>query len=450
MRPLLPPSLSRSRTPHCVRLRRLGALLVWGAIGICLSWPGPARAELWEELVRQATTPSQVQTFQGSGQTGILYRGNAPILLAPGGGGGTVASLSTRAGTGCSPLNFATEFQALFNANALENYFTGLIGTALSTAPLVLMCFASPTLCDAYKHFKGMASAVMQLKAADCRAVESAVLSSTEKIRRRQQMECVEEKTRAGVPVYLALDQCQQSTTLPLQNFQGLPVQNLNVVEAALERSGASPETRELAKVMLGEVSIRTQNGRVESQSSTPPPDAVERLWGTVNTQYTERLTRALEQVKAGQPLTSEEIQQISTPGIPVTPAFLQRLALLGPAEQRIAIQKLASALTLARLEHLFQTMKAQLASGQILGGPNQTAEELEKRARVLAVEIDKLRAIKQSQDNMIQVMGEIEAAAQARQGAVTRSVERPSPPPEPFGAPGQRPDALPGGLVVE
>ena len=62
-------------------------------------------------------------------------------------------------GAGCGITDFVGEFKAMFSTQALESYFEGLIGTAIASAPLVLLCYASPTLCDAYKHFKQMASA---------------------------------------------------------------------------------------------------------------------------------------------------------------------------------------------------------------------------------------------------------------------------------------------------
>ncbi|PYM55808.1 MAG: hypothetical protein DMD79_22350 [Candidatus Rokuibacteriota bacterium] len=177
--------------------------------------PDPAHADLWDTLVSGSVTATQIDVTRGD-QTGLTWRGG-PQLSLPSGGGGPVVRVEAGAGGGCGITDFVSEFKAMFSTQALENYFEGLIGTAIASAPLVLLCYASPTLCDAYKHFKSMTSEVLSLRAGECRAVEQAAANLGTSLNRQQQLACIDERIAAGDPSWVALDACKassQSTTL--------------------------------------------------------------------------------------------------------------------------------------------------------------------------------------------------------------------------------------------
>src|SRR2546430_4388679 len=167
----MPGALAAPRRPFIVLIvAAVVALLLVGLIGRA------GAVALWDQTVTNSTPQSQFQLYEGTGQSGLNYRGGAGLPLpAPSGGGGTVGAISGSTGTGCG-IDFAAEFKALFDVNALESYFKGLASSAISAAPLVLMCYVSPTLCDAYKHFKSMASGLLQPRAAQWQAGAAAAL----------------------------------------------------------------------------------------------------------------------------------------------------------------------------------------------------------------------------------------------------------------------------------
>ena len=169
--------------------------------------PPAAQADLWDTLVTGSVTATQIDVTRGA-QTGLTWRGG-PQLSLPSGGGGAVVRVEAGVGAGCGITDFVGEFKAMFSTQALESYFEGLIGTAIASAPLVLLCYASPTLCDAYKHFKQMASEVLSLRAGECRAVEEAAASLGTSLNRQQQLACIDERIAAGDPSWVALDACK-------------------------------------------------------------------------------------------------------------------------------------------------------------------------------------------------------------------------------------------------
>src|SRR5260370_4609556 len=156
-------------------------------------------ADLWDQTVTNSTPESQFQLSEGTRQSGLSYRGGTGLPLPAPSGSSTIGAISGSTGKGCG-IDFAAEFKALFDVNALESYFKGLASSAIAAAPLVLMCYASPTLCDAYKHFKSMASGLLQARAAECQAVEAAALDYGARMAKKRDLQCIEEQTAAPVP----------------------------------------------------------------------------------------------------------------------------------------------------------------------------------------------------------------------------------------------------------
>jgi hypothetical protein len=86
------------------------------------------------------------------------------------------------------------------------------------------------------------------------------------------------------------------------------------------------------------------------------------------------------------------------------------------PADRQIAVQKLATALTLARLEYLIQATEDQLR--RATAHPSQTPQRaaLEERIEALRRARDRFRALKQNADGLTEVLGAIETAARAHE----------------------------------
>jgi hypothetical protein len=76
--------------------------------------------DLWSQMVTKSTPQSQFQLFESTAQSGLNYRTRAGLPL-PAGGGGTIGAISGSTGKGCG-IDFAGEFKALFDANALDRF----------------------------------------------------------------------------------------------------------------------------------------------------------------------------------------------------------------------------------------------------------------------------------------------------------------------------------------
>jgi hypothetical protein len=389
-------------------------------------------ADLWDQTVTKSTPQSQFQLYEGTGQSGLNYRGGAGLPLpAPSGGVGTIGSISGSTGKGCG-IDFAAEFKALFDVNALESYFKNLASSAISAAPLVLMCYLSPTLCDAYKHFKSMASGILQARAAECQAVEAAALDYGSRMGKKREVQCIEEKTAAGVPRYVAQDDCRGIGSTELVGFDFGKVSDINIVDDGLKQVGADDDTQRFAKAVLGDVNFRGSSSGRRQEFKKLQPDGLEQEWGRLYQDYGQGLTALVDQVKTGGTPTVEELQKVSAPGVPITRSLLQQLSLISPSARTIAIQRIATALTLARLEYQLYVLQMELTElSRLAANTNQSTEEVERQIRTLEAMRGRLRALKEGQDNLTQVLREMDQAATAEREAA-RGRATVTPPKEP------------------
>lgn len=396
-----------------MRLHASWTVVAMGALVLLCA--APARADLWswDQMVRQSTPDSQFQYFDSASQSGLTYRGTPGLPLPrPDGGGGTIGQISGSTGRGCG-IDFASEFTALFNVNALESYFKGLASSAISAAPLVLMCYASPTLCDAYKHFKAMASGLLQARAAECQAVEQAAMGIGDKMAKKRELECIEEKTAAGVPRYQAQDDCRAVAASEIVGFDMKKVPNVNVIEDGLKHVGASPETQEFAKAILGDISFKTSGSGRQTELKKVPVDGVEREWGRLYQDYVDELTTLIDTVAQGGVPQPDALRKVSAPGVPITQSVLQQIVLEPPHTRAIVIQQIASALTRARLDFEFHRLRVHLAeAARSAAASNQTQEEIERQLRVVDALRARLPALKESQDDLVAVLRQMERRA--------------------------------------
>src|SRR5256712_9041330 len=303
--------------------------------------------DLWDQTVTNSTPQSQFQLYEGTGQSGLNYRGGAGLPLpAPSGGGGTVGAISGSTGTGCG-IDFAAEIKALFDVNALESYFRGLASSAISAAPLVLMCYVSPTLCDAYKHFKSMASGLLQARAAECQAVEAAALDYGSRMAKKPELQCIQEKTAAGGPRSVAQDDCRAVGSTELVGFDFGKVSDINIVDDGLKQVGAADDTQRFANSILGDVGFRGSSSGRRHDFKKLQPEGLEQEWGRLYQDYAQQLTALVDQVKTGGTPTVEDLQTVSAPGLPVTRALPHHGWLLQPRGTATGIPRLACTLPL-------------------------------------------------------------------------------------------------------
>jgi len=365
-----------------------------GALVVCLSLVPPATADMWDQLGKIEPNEQAVRE-----PSGFLYRGGVNFTPPPG-GGGTIVDLGGDLSKGCSAFNFASSFKALFDANALEKYTVGLATTALASAPLTLLCYASPTLCDAYKHLKALTQAQLAANQAACQRIETAAEGLGRAMRATAVRACLDEKAAAGVAMHEAIDTCAKldpgQTILTLKGA-AIGSGTYNLVERALETAGASAGMIALAKDVTGVVSFSTTGPGGTATVTPPPPGAVMAKYEKYFTESHDKVEQLVKAAARGQQPTTQQLQQLGGFGIVVTPRLIAAISQLPPGRRDLAVDKIAAALARIRLETQLSELQSQLQSlaGSERGGHRETLQHL---ATQIEDQLRQVRAIEAAQ----------------------------------------------------
>src|SRR5437764_14213380 len=79
---------------------------------------------------------------------------------------------------GCGSFDLKTSFRSLFNKNLKEEFLGGALSAVqseLAGSALVLACYASPTVCDAIKHYRISANSMLGMELDGCRSLEQSL-----------------------------------------------------------------------------------------------------------------------------------------------------------------------------------------------------------------------------------------------------------------------------------
>src|SRR5687768_5287343 len=79
---------------------------------------------------------------------------------------------------GCGSFDLTASFRNLFTRNVKEEFLGGAlraVQSELAGSALVLACYASPTVCDAIKHYRASANDMLGMELGGCRSLEQAL-----------------------------------------------------------------------------------------------------------------------------------------------------------------------------------------------------------------------------------------------------------------------------------
>src|SRR6185295_20073364 len=115
---------------------------------------------------------------------------------------------------GCGSFDLKASFRSLFTKNLKEEFLGGALSAVqseLAGSALVLACYASPTVCDAIKHYRVSANAMLGMELDGCRSLEQSLEGVQRQSKARAIKECLDEKARQGAPLDQAQKACRSS-----------------------------------------------------------------------------------------------------------------------------------------------------------------------------------------------------------------------------------------------
>lgn len=288
----------------------------------------------------------------------------------------------------CGNFDPKASFRALFDRNVREEFLGGALSSLqseLTGSALVLACYASPTVCDAIKHYRVTANTMLGMELDACRAVEGALDDVHRRTRARAIKECLDEKARQKVPIDAARREC--SGAAQVRGLDGKPVAEIDL----LKELGLSEPL--IPSLKLGPAAIRVEARGTEVAEA-----------------YEARRKAALEAWEAG----VKDPEKAPVEGLgPLTRGELEQVALMDPPRREAVVQSLASAKAMADLVREVHDVERALEAREFTASPEVRAE-LERRRAALRAEMARLMERYEADRRLDAAAAEAQAAASA------------------------------------
>jgi hypothetical protein len=289
---------------------------------------------------------------------------------------------------GCGSFDLKASFQSLFNKNIKEEFLGGALSAVqseLAGSALVLACYASPTVCEAIKHYRVSANSMLGMELDGCRSLEQALEGVQRQSQARAIKECLDQKARQGAALDEAQKACRKSTDL--RGLDGKAVKQID-----LNRDLGIPDTL-VAPLRIGAGTLRAEaHGTAVMEAYEAKRRDRVRLWN-----------EALADPAKG------PVDRLG----PVSRTELERMAAMEPARRETAVRSVAAAQALSDLVGEAQAAERALESAELLATP-EVRGELERRRAQLRNEIGRLAEIFEAERRVNAAIGEAQAAAAA------------------------------------
>lgn len=289
---------------------------------------------------------------------------------------------------GCGSFDLKASFRSLFTKNVKEEFLgaaMSAVQSELAGSALVLACYASPTVCDAIKHYRVSANEMLGMELEGCRSLEQTLEGVERRSQARAIKECLDEKARRGTPLDEAQKACRR--TGQLRGIDGKPVAQID-----LHRDLGIPET------LVPPLRIGAGTVRAEARGTA-----------VVEAYEAKRQDRVRQWTEALADPSKAAVGRLG----PVSRAEVDRLAAMEPSRRETAIRSVAAAQALADLVAEAQSAERALESAELLAAPEVRAE-LERRRTQLRNEIGRLAERFEAERRVNSAIAEAQAAAAA------------------------------------
>jgi hypothetical protein len=286
-----------------------------------LIWAAQAQADLLQQYMDNNNSPTRGQISYGFG---------ANIPVGPSGNGNIIdLSAGIQKQGSCGNFDLAGEIKSIFNKEALDQYVSGLTGAIVSSAPLLLLCYASQTLCDLYKHYRNMANAALSMRHAQCSQIEALAEKAGSSLRNNSIMQCISDKI-ASEGYDAAVAECGQGDpTLQIPNSTTTATQ-FSLSDAMAKAGTSDPALQDFIKGVIGDVRFSAGYGIYNAGKTE---NGMETQVGNYTTAFYNASRDVGEQFKATRRCPDDStLNNISIPGVPISCFTLTRLSALDPA----------------------------------------------------------------------------------------------------------------------
>jgi len=293
--------------------------------------------------------------------SGISVRGGVHVQTGQQASSINLLRATARTGGGCGSFDFVTSLTQAFEE--MPDVFLGLLGAAISNLPMLVLCYASPSLCDLAKHWQGIINLAIQARYAQCQQMQTAMAYLGMQLRGGATSQCLEDEVNQGSDISSAMNRCYRELN-QVRSPRGGNQQSVELVGETLQAAGANAEVQALAENLLGTITISAGNGGI-THSQTRRPGAFLQRFERHQNDARQALVQAIAEYRTTGQVAPETLRAASVPGQPVPLAAIEALAAFeqDPLRYETSIGKLTTGLAATRLrwecDELQETLQA-------------------------------------------------------------------------------------------
>jgi len=312
---------------------------------IVFSWPTVFAQSLFENAEKANADMSSYQ-YYNKDKNGFTYSGGVNYA-PPYNPTEKLIELNTNVEAGCARFDWEVNWKNTVNQEALDRYWEALKGGAISSAPILLLEYISPTLADIVKHIKSMANMSVEMQYASCERMQQMATDLGSSLRNRAYNECMAKQDPSDMAA--AQEACAQylkeDWASGLNKYQG--EKSLNEGEgytlfggsSSGDKKTVSGATKNYVSALFGELTLKADGSMHWTQAGT----SVKELYREEKEKQREKMAQAVEEYKENREYTEDDAKDLSLDNIIVTKEYMESISNLSEAEQQIAINAYVS-----------------------------------------------------------------------------------------------------------
>ena len=265
--------------------------------------------QAWGDAFSDARRSMNVQVYQRD-QSAVSVRAGINLNTGVTPGGTTLFRAQANIGGGCGGFDFRQSMVQAFQE--MPQLFEALLEAVIHEMPMLGLCYLSPTLCQLSQHFQSLLNIAIQAKYAQCQQIQHAAMYAGLRLRGGEEGRCLEDERANGANLLTAMQRCTGELTA-IRSPLGVPRGQVNLVRETLEAVGASAEVIDLARQVVGEVTVRA-GGRLAVDAEQTPDALMERYEQHKNT-ATEALQNVVNEYRDTGTVQEETLRQAGIPG---------------------------------------------------------------------------------------------------------------------------------------
>ena len=300
-----------------------------------------------------------------------------------------IIELHTDIEAGCKRFNYAVNLKNTFNSEALNSYWDNLQSGVISSAPLLLVEYISPTLADILKHFKAMTNMTMDMEYASCERMQALATDLGSSLRNREYNACMQRQDPSDIAT--ARKNCEEyirgDWASGMNKYQGR--KTLNEGEGYTLFGGSSSgdqktvggTTKNFVSALFGELTLKVDGSMHWTKS--PDLNSIKKLYIEEKGKQREKIIDVVEEYKETGEYTLEDQKTLSSENSVITEKVISALSDLSETDQQIAADFYGS--SRAR-NKVISGLNEEIAEHRLVQlDPEMIAEERNMHQRVVA-----------------------------------------------------------------